>query len=61
MAEELGKIEKPEVESYKGERNLYLVPLLFSTPDMQGCVPPSSASSTILPPTITIPVVELNG
>jgi len=34
MAEELGKIEKPEVESYKGERNLYLVPLLFSTPEM---------------------------
>jgi len=34
MAEELGKIEKPEVESYKGERNLYLVPLLFSSPDV---------------------------
>jgi len=33
MAEELGKIEKPEVESFKGLRKLYLVPLLFAGED----------------------------
>ena len=30
MAEELGKIEKPEAGQFKGKRKLYLVPLLFS-------------------------------
>ena len=30
MAEELGKIEKPEAERFQGERKLYLVPLLFA-------------------------------
>ena len=30
MAEELGKIEKPETEKYEGKRKLYLVPLLYS-------------------------------
>ena len=30
MAEQLGKIEKPEAEQYKGKRKLYLVALLFS-------------------------------
>jgi hypothetical protein len=30
MAEELGKIEKPETEQFKGKRKLYLVPLLYS-------------------------------
>ena len=30
MAEELGKIEKPEAKSFKGKRKLYIVPLLFS-------------------------------
>jgi hypothetical protein len=29
MSEELGKIEKPEVEHFKGQRKLYLVPLLY--------------------------------
>ncbi len=29
MTEELGKIEKPEVEHFKGQRKLYLVPLLY--------------------------------
>lgn len=33
MAEELGKIEKPAAESFKGARKLYLVPLLFSGED----------------------------
>lgn len=33
MSEELGKIEKPEVERFKGERKLYVVPLLFSGKD----------------------------
>lgn len=33
MAEELGKIEKPEAEFFKGERKLYLVPLLFAGKD----------------------------
>jgi len=33
MAEELGKIEKPEVESFKGKRKLYLVPLIFQGND----------------------------
>jgi hypothetical protein len=30
MTEQLGKIEKPEAEQYKGKRKLYLVSLLFS-------------------------------
>ena len=30
MAEELGRIEKPETEKYEGKRKLYLVPLLYS-------------------------------
>lgn len=30
MAEELGKIEKPEARQFKGKRKLYLIPLLFS-------------------------------
>ncbi|HUV43491.1 MAG TPA: hypothetical protein VMW13_01540 [Dehalococcoidales bacterium] len=29
MTEELGKIEKPEAERFKGQRKLYLVPLLY--------------------------------
>jgi len=29
MTEELGKIEKPEAEHFKGQRKLYLVPLLY--------------------------------
>ena len=29
MAEELGKIEKPEVEQFTGKKKLYLVPLIF--------------------------------
>ncbi|PIU54845.1 MAG: hypothetical protein COS88_06315 [Chloroflexi bacterium CG07_land_8_20_14_0_80_51_10] len=33
MAEEIGKIEKPEAESFKGRRKIYLVPLLFAGPD----------------------------
>ena len=33
VAEELGKIEKPEAGSFKGNRKLYLVPLLFAGPD----------------------------
>jgi len=33
MAEELGKIEKPEAERFEGERKLYLVPLLFAAKD----------------------------
>ena len=33
MAEELGKIEKPEAEQFKEKRKLYLVPLLFSWDD----------------------------
>ncbi len=30
MAEELGKIEKPEARQFRGKRKLFLVPLLFS-------------------------------
>ena len=30
MAEELGKVEKPEAEQFKGKRKLCLIPLLFS-------------------------------
>jgi hypothetical protein len=30
MAEQLGKIEKPEAEHFTGKRKLYLVPLIFS-------------------------------
>jgi len=33
MAEELGKIEKPTVESFRGGRKLYLIPLIFSGPE----------------------------
>ncbi len=33
MAEELGKIEKPEAVKFKGKRKLFLVPLLFSWED----------------------------
>ncbi len=33
MAEELGKIEKPEAEQFRTKRKLYLVPLLFSWDD----------------------------
>ena len=33
MAEELGRIEKPEAERFQGERKLYLVPLLFAAKD----------------------------
>jgi len=30
MAEELGRIERPSAESFRGERKLYLVPLLYA-------------------------------
>jgi hypothetical protein len=30
MAEEMGKIGKPEAEKFREKRKLYLVPLLFS-------------------------------
>ena len=30
MAEELGKIEKPEIESYTNKKKLYLVPLVYT-------------------------------
>ncbi|MEE8414058.1 MAG: hypothetical protein V3R96_05860 [Dehalococcoidales bacterium] len=33
MAEELGKIEKPEVRKFENKRKLYLVPLLYSWQD----------------------------
>jgi hypothetical protein len=33
MAEELGKIEKPDAEQYRGKKKIYLVPLLFSWQD----------------------------
>ncbi len=33
MAEELGKIEKPEAKKFKGKRKLFVVPLLFSWDD----------------------------
>ena len=33
MAKKLGKIEKPAAEQFKGERKLYLVPLLFAGED----------------------------
>jgi hypothetical protein len=33
MAEELGKIEKPSVETFKGVRKLYVVPLIFAGSD----------------------------
>jgi hypothetical protein len=36
MAEELGRIEKPEAESFKSKRKLYLVPLLFMGPEAPG-------------------------
>jgi hypothetical protein len=34
MSEELGKIEKPSAESFKGTRKLYFVPLLISAKDL---------------------------
>jgi len=33
MTEQLGKIEKPEAEQFKGSKKLYLVPLIFSGED----------------------------
>jgi hypothetical protein len=33
MAEELGKIEKPEASRFQGKKKLYIVPLLFSWKD----------------------------
>ena len=33
MTEELGKIERPSVESFSEERKLYLVPLLYAGKD----------------------------
>jgi hypothetical protein len=33
MAEELGKIEKPEADRFQGRKKLYLVPLIFSWKD----------------------------
>jgi hypothetical protein len=33
MAEELGRIEKPEAQQFRGKRKLYLVPLLYSWKD----------------------------
>lgn len=33
MAEELGRIEKPEAEKYRGKRKIYVVPLLFAGQD----------------------------
>ncbi|MFC2122162.1 hypothetical protein ACFLRP_00560 [Bacteroidota bacterium] len=33
MAEELGRIEKPEARQFESKRNLYLVPLIFSADD----------------------------
>jgi hypothetical protein len=34
MAEELGKIEKPNVDDFKAGRKLFFVPLVFSTQDL---------------------------
>jgi hypothetical protein len=36
MSQELGKIEKPSVEEFRGARKLFFVPLIFSPRDMQG-------------------------
>ena len=36
MAEELGKIEKPEAGQFANKRKLFLVPLLYSWPDAPG-------------------------
>ena len=33
MTEQLGKIEKPEVEHFKGRKKLYLVPLIYCSED----------------------------
>ena len=33
MAEELGKIEKPEASKFAGKKKLYLVPLVFTWQD----------------------------
>jgi hypothetical protein len=36
MAEELGKIEKPEVQKFSKGRKLFFVPLIFSPPESEG-------------------------
>jgi hypothetical protein len=36
MAEQLGRIERPLVERFRGGRNLLLVPLVFGLPDTEG-------------------------
>ena len=36
MSQELGKIEKPSVEEFRGARKLFFVPLIFSPRDIQG-------------------------
>lgn len=36
MSEELGKIEKPSVESFKQGRKLYFIPLLYWSEDLPG-------------------------
>jgi hypothetical protein len=33
VAEELGKITRPEPDQFKGKRKLYIIPLLYSGPD----------------------------
>jgi hypothetical protein len=35
MTEELGKIEKPEVEKFAGSRKLFFVPLIYSPPESE--------------------------
>jgi hypothetical protein len=34
MTEQIGKVEKPPVEHFKGKRKLYLVPLIYSSDDV---------------------------
>ena len=36
MSQELGKIDKPEVEGYRAARKLFFVPLIFTPRDIQG-------------------------
>lgn len=36
MTQELGKIEKPSVESFKGARKLFFIPLVFSPRQLEG-------------------------
>ena len=36
MAEELGRIEKPSVEDFKGTRKLFFIPLVFSPRQLEG-------------------------